>query len=120
MGSVIGLVADSPLPLSALALRHFFIPEFTEIPFYKIKAMGQLVVNITLRKVRPERADHPSPDITDPIWNLFVQCWKGAEERPSINHILEVVGAERQRRKGWIPEDEPSENEQDTEYPAAF
>lgn len=91
-----------------------------QIPFYKIKAMGQLVVSITLRKVRPERADYQAPDITDPIWALFVECWKPAAERPSVQRILDVVGSERVQRKGWIPEADPSEDEQDTEYPAAF
>lgn len=82
--------------------------------------MGQLVVSITLRKLRPERADYPSEDITDPIWNLFVDCWKPTEQRPTVSRILEVVGSERQRRKGWIPEAESSDDEQDTDYPAAF
>ncbi|KIO19752.1 hypothetical protein M407DRAFT_222252 [Tulasnella calospora MUT 4182] len=100
--------------------RYYFNPGSPGIPFYKIKAMGQLVVGITLRNLRPERADYDAPDITDPLWGLFVDCWKPAEQRPTVNRILEVVGTERQTRKGWIMEAETLEAEQDTEYPRAF
>lgn len=106
--------------LDASLWELLFNSGLPEIPFYEIYNLGQLVVCITPRNLQPERADYPSRDIPDPIWGFFVDCWKPAEQRPTVNQILQVVGFERQRRKGWIPEVEPLADERDMDYPAAF
>jgi len=90
-----------------------------QIPFYKIKAMGQLVVSIAVKKIKPLREDYTAEDITDEMWQLFEQCWLfEPEDRPKIPQLLEVIVAAR-KAKGWDGLD-GDEDEMDSEYPQSF
>lgn len=62
------------------------------IPFYKIKALGQLVVSIAVKGDKPKFADYPSPLIDAKMWSLFESCWEmEASRRPTIDQVLTVL-----------------------------
>lgn len=94
------------------------------IPFYKIKAMGQLVVSIAVKKLQPAREDYPAEDMTDEIWELLGRCWRFTPtDRPSVQELLQVVGDARKDnlKHRWSGEDETTkEDEMDSEYPQSF
>lgn len=85
--------------------------------------MGQLVVNIAVKKIQPARVDYPAEDMTDEIWALLEQCWRfEPTDRPQVAHLLEVVGNARKVKYNWAGESEEStkEEEMDSEYPQSF
>ncbi|KAG8905616.1 hypothetical protein FRB99_008562 [Tulasnella sp. 403] len=97
-----------------------------QIPYYPIRAMGQLVVTIVIGQKKPQRQDYPSPWITDRMWDLFTQCWsEEPEQRPPVDYILYEVG-EMRKERGWPGEVDAGETNQRTipvdegEYPCAF
>lgn len=93
-----------------------------EIPFYKIKAMGQLVVSIAVKKIKPLREDYPGEDITDEMWELWEHTWKfEPEERPRVSQIVEIVALARKAKYNWNGLDGDEEDDaMDSEYPQSF
>ena len=91
------------------------------IPFHKIKAMGQLVVSIAVKNIKPAREDYPSDFMSDRLWHLLSACWEVPEKRPSIEIVMETIAIERLERTGWSPIDDLNLTEQmDPDYPASF
>ena len=89
--------------------------------------MGQLVVNIAIKNIKPARKDYPSDWITDRIWTLLLACWDiDPLNRPTVEQIITVLEEERKERTGWVPPadediimDHPS-HEMDGDFPRTF
>lgn len=68
-----------------------------EVPFYKIKAVGKVVIAIAIKNAKPDRADYAGTSLliqNDRVWNLLSSCWVAdPDKRPSVDELIAEVAS---------------------------